>query len=871
MSPMNLPVIDAASLLVKMSLLLLVAATAHALVRHRVSAATRHLLWTLTIAGMLLLPALSAVLPAWGVPIRLPQPAAEGIPPAAAPVAATAINTPAPVPNETFFEESAAPRVNATPRFTVAGIAVTVYAAGVLLILAHVLMQRLTMTRMARNATPVDDPEWRALFDECAHSLGVDRAVRLLRSRDRTMPMTFGTRVPTILLPAIADTWTDDRRRAVVLHELAHVARFDCLTQLLATIACAVYWPHPGVWGVARQLRIERELACDDRVLTVGTQPRDYAGHLLEIAYSLGGGRAPALAVSMARPRQLEGRMLALLDENRNRTTPSPRSRAAALALATALVLPLAGAEAVVSVSATGSEVSPTSTNRSTSASADVGSGSGYGSGSGSGSGVGSGLGTGSASSSSSSSTSPTASASADPHATAAPHGIANAIAHAAANALGIAHDANDAAEADREDREQSPDPNDRLPGTWEVRPAKEAGYVYVQMREVSKDGRNNWSNGTRVPLDRFEGLSQAVLSGNANANTPVTFTLRRDAGTFTFKGLFQDGVGAGTYGYTANPNFPAELAKRGIARPNAAQQYDMARSDVGLDFIDELGKQGYQRADIDELIRAGHHGVRLDYVRDMGELGYKLGMLDTLITLRDHGVSAQYIRDLANDGFTHISPDDLLKLRDHGVNSEYLKSLRDAGYRPSLDDAVRARDHGVSAEFVRKLAEFGYNKLTLDEVINARDHGISADYVNAMRELGYTTSIDDMIKARDHGVNESFVREMTAAGYAKLPLDTLINARDHGISAEYVRDMSAAGYTQLPLDALVRARDHGVSPRYARELKDLGYDKIALDDLIELRNHGVSADRVRKANARAGTKLPLAMIKDLADGGGLR
>ena len=148
------------------------------------------------------------------------------------------------------------------------------------------------------------------------------------------MPMAFGTRRPSILIPAIADTWPDDRRRAVVLHELAHVARYDCLTQTLAFAACAMYWFHPAVWWVARRLRIERELACDDRVIAAGTQPREYAGHLLEIAYSFGGHRAPALAVSMARPRQLEGRMLAALDAARNRAfprcahaSPEPRSR----------------------------------------------------------------------------------------------------------------------------------------------------------------------------------------------------------------------------------------------------------------------------------------------------------------------------------------------------------------------------------------------------------------------------------------------------------------------------------------------------------------------------------------------------------------
>ena len=154
--------------------------------------------------------------------------------------------------------------------------------------------------------------------------------------------MAFGTRRPTILIPAMADTWTDDRRRAVVLHELAHVARYDCLTQSLAFVACALYWFHPVAWWVARRLRIERELACDDRVIPAGAQARDYAGHLLEIAYTFGSHRAPALAVSMARPRQLEGRMLAVLDAARNRRVPSCALRIASAADRGRLLLPLA-------------------------------------------------------------------------------------------------------------------------------------------------------------------------------------------------------------------------------------------------------------------------------------------------------------------------------------------------------------------------------------------------------------------------------------------------------------------------------------------------------------------------------------------------
>jgi hypothetical protein len=588
------------------------------------------------------------------------------------------------------------------------------------------------------------------------------------------MPMAFGTRRPTILLPAVADAWDLERRRAVLLHELAHVARHDCLIQWLAAGACAIYWFHPAVWWVAHRLRIERELACDDRVLAAGTEPREYAGHLLEIAYSFGNHRAPALAASMARPRQLESRMLAALDDRRNRRVPKARLRVAAALVAAAVLLPTASATPAIAEGEATLEGAPPQASTVSAA--------------------------------------PTNQHLSELRLVRWP---------LLESARGLWRTAVATLRGAQE----------RLPGTWEIRPGRTQGSVHLRLNEL------NSSSGTDVPVDRLEGLTNAQLSG---AGGTVQFRIRRDAGTFTFEGILRSGIGAGTFTFTADPSFPGELAKRGFARPSEREQYQMARHDIGFAFVDELGKQGYGKPQTSELVRAGQHGVQVAYLREMAALGYRLGSLDQLITLRDHGVTPDYVRELADLGYKGLSGDDVRRARDHGITPDYVRGMRDAGYGSlSMDQLINTRDHGITPDYVRELGDAGHRKLPLDQLVRVRDHGVTPEYVREMRQLGHT-----------------------------LPIDELVRARDHGVDVDYARGMSRLGLGSLTMDTLVRMRDHGVTPDYAQALKDLGYDKLAVDDLVTLRDHGLTAERIRAANARAGSRLPLDMLRSLAAGG---
>ena len=337
---------------VKATVLLVLAAVVTVFLR-RSPASLRHLVWTLACGGVLALPLASALLPNWklalwprlDVPVafdaeQLAPRAAEPEPRPAARVVPT-VHAPTPSPSSTIDAEPV--RWHLTPDWTALVFPVWLSGVGAVLILLAVGIARITW--VDRVTRPVDDEAWLILVDELSLELGLRRHVRVLQANGPAMPMTWGIRRPAILLPAEANDWTPERRRDVLLHELAHVKRHDFLIQLIARIACAVYWFHPLVWLAATRLREERERACDDHVLRAGATPSEYASHLLEIARGLRAARATSLAsVAMARPAQLATRLIDVLDTGRSRETLSARSALPAWIAAIAVVVPLAAA-----------------------------------------------------------------------------------------------------------------------------------------------------------------------------------------------------------------------------------------------------------------------------------------------------------------------------------------------------------------------------------------------------------------------------------------------------------------------------------------------------------------------------------------------
>ena len=325
-----------------------------ALALRRSSAAVRHLVWFLAVASMFALPVLSATLPAWRIlphwltaqtdRIRVGDPQFTLHPPQSTESntskstrsANTATSDTATATDDVTTSAlplappaSARQIKQADPQspFNPWNFLLWVWLTGMAVALLPLGVGWLSLGWLRRTSQPVRDPSWRSLLGQHCRDLGVNHPILLLRTARRTVPLTWGALAGVIpnlrsmmLIPEEASDWTINRRRAVLLHELAHIKRRDCLTQTITQLACAVYWFNPLIWFASKRMLTERERACDDLVLRAGMKSSDYAEDLLQIASGQRTHRFAAFAgIAMARRSNLEGRLLDVLDTERNR------------------------------------------------------------------------------------------------------------------------------------------------------------------------------------------------------------------------------------------------------------------------------------------------------------------------------------------------------------------------------------------------------------------------------------------------------------------------------------------------------------------------------------------------------------------------
>jgi beta-lactamase regulating signal transducer with metallopeptidase domain len=318
----------------------------------RAPARLRSLVLGIALAGTLVLPAVSWLLPEIAVPVPwltraetsrssadvpVPAPASVESTPSAVPTTALPVGySPGPV------EPAGLPSIHPST------LCLAVWLVGALAVLAHLAVGWWRALSLVRTSHPIDpDSEIAERWLGCRRRLPRLRA-RLRLSSGLSTPATWGCLRPVVLMPDSAAAWDPDAVEVALLHEAVHVTRGDWLVRTSARLACAVYWFNPLIWWATRRLAIEQEHACDDAIVANGARPSIYASHLLAIAHrATPRPAALAAALGMANRSQLEERVMSILSD-----CPSRRVSLTATAVVAVLSLALVPTIAAIAPSA---------------------------------------------------------------------------------------------------------------------------------------------------------------------------------------------------------------------------------------------------------------------------------------------------------------------------------------------------------------------------------------------------------------------------------------------------------------------------------------------------------------------------------------
>jgi beta-lactamase regulating signal transducer with metallopeptidase domain len=175
---------------------------------------------------------------------------------------------------------------------------------------------------LRRSCVAIDSTQLEPAIRKTVADFSSSRRVTVATSENVTVPSALGFFKPMIVIP----TWAlrelpAEELNIILLHEFAHLRRWDDWTNLLQKVVRGVFLFHPAVWWIDRRLALEREMACDDAVLAETANPRGYAKcliGLLEKSFARRGWTMAQAAVHRAREASL--RVAQILDARRSHT-----------------------------------------------------------------------------------------------------------------------------------------------------------------------------------------------------------------------------------------------------------------------------------------------------------------------------------------------------------------------------------------------------------------------------------------------------------------------------------------------------------------------------------------------------------------------
>ncbi len=559
------------------------------------------------------------------------------------------------------------------------------------------LIQRLRNTSLARVPAYAQES-----FARLSLRFGIRRPIDLRISGRISGPLAMGIWRSVVLLPVSALTsLTPEQLEVVLAHELAHIRRADYLWNMLQTMIETLFFFHPAVWWVSRNLREQRELCCDDAALACCSDPLTYATALLRLEEERSSRFRLALALNGHQSGGLRARIARILDE-----TPQGRRDVAPFSLlgvCAMLGLVLLSAPRLFADLYPIDAATPIDT--------------------------------------------------ATKEATSAPLLAANVI--AAPHVSKAAADPSDNGSSASAGKCSSDGTGSRT-GEGKVSCARHESpsgeCTSIDSRSSASAKRS--STTVKVSQTRMEFQTNVVLA--QSDPTPPVAPVAAPAPLVSLAPMARVTAAPAVLAVAPHAmNYAHEMTLL-IAPPAPhalLQAADADKSNSKGDYIDQMRAAGYS-VDLDKYMAMKIQGVTPEFARSMAATGFGKPTADELIAMKIHGVSPSEVAELKAAGIDPGNYQDLITYRIFRVTPEFVAGMKSAGFSNiSAKKLVELRIQGVTPEFAKSTKQ-QWPDATVDQMVQLRIFNINGAFIASAKRHGLEPlTIDKLVRLRISGI----------------------------------------------------------------------------------------------------------------------
>jgi beta-lactamase regulating signal transducer with metallopeptidase domain len=623
------------------------------------------------------------------------------------------------------------PRIALPHAVTLIGAAL--WSFGALAGLLRIAVGYAALAKLQRDALPLP-PGYREAMPLWEESIGRGRETRLCVSANVAVPVAVGLFDGMILMP---DHLLESFDRADVdrfsLHEMAHLQRRDDWTCALERIACAVLFFNPAVAWIARQLDLEREVACDDWVVAQTREVRPYAVGLTKMAEATKWPhRAVPTPAIFASRKSISIRIERLLNKHRDVRPTLAGGPAlacgAAILVASAVLLPIA----------------PVIGNVNAPAAAIV--------------------------------------AGKSPPAVAVrrkqpikPH----VVAQRPARTTGDSHVAVKTQRAVETANMHVKTANAHL-ATAQTQVATSNARVAASNMHLKMSNALADTSNVRVETSSAGvATSSAGVAAASERAAVAKAHLAMRAVAIDLKKHQTMEIALPTATKAELEALHRRLAATNIALAPVADAPTLAPLPRA-----RLMVVSPQLAQVMAPPAVQSPSRRADYLDALTAAGYGNLTADEIIALHDNGVSGTFIVASSRYFVPRISVKDLIALSSSGVSATYIEELSRYGLRAGPRDVQAYSTNGVSASYAA-IVLHAYPQLSSSSVIQLMQNGASSRLVAGLRERGYAPTLAEIFELVQHGVSLSYVDGVNAHRGTRMSLPEIVKLHDHGVSAD--------------------------------------------------------------------------------------